>query len=105
MDGKTTIRYLQDYLKQKDFDPGRSMDYFLKLSEEVGELASAIRKRAKASGPEHIKGTIDEELWDVMYYTIALANLYDVDLEETIKAKEALNRIKYHSSVIFEENR
>lgn len=40
MDGKTTIKYLQNYLRQKDYNPELLKDYFLKLSEEVGELSS-----------------------------------------------------------------
>ena len=48
MDGKTTIKYLQNYIKQKDYNPELLKDYFLKLSEEVGELASAMRKGLKA---------------------------------------------------------
>lgn len=48
MDGKTTVKYLQNYIKQKDYNPELLKDYFLKLSEEVGELASAMRKGLKA---------------------------------------------------------
>ena len=96
MDGKTTIKYLQTYIKAKDYRPELLKDYFLKLSEEVGELALAMRKGLKAPDSEHIKGTIDEELWDVIYYALAIANLYDVDLEKVIPAKEALNDEKYH---------
>ena len=29
MDGNITVKYLQNYLKQKDFVPGREMYYFL----------------------------------------------------------------------------
>ena len=105
MDGKTTIRYLQNYIKQKDYNPELLKDYFLKLSEEVGGLSRAMRKGIKAQNSEDIKGTIDEELWDVIYYAIAIANLYDIDLEQVIKTKEKMNRIKYQSSIVFEENR
>ena len=105
MDGKTTIKYLQHYIKQKDYHPEFLKDYFLKLSEEVGELSRAMRKGLKAQNSESIKETIDEELWDVIYYTIAIANLYDIDLEQVIKTKEEMNRIRYPSSVVFEENR
>lgn len=45
MDGNTTIKYLQHYIKEKDHKPELVKDYFLKLSEEVGELAKAIRKK------------------------------------------------------------
>lgn len=105
MDGKTTVKYLQNYIKQKDYNPELLKDYFLKLSEEVGELASAMRKGLKAQNDKDIKGTIDEELWDVIYYAIAIANIYDIDLEQVIKTKSEMNQIRYPSSVIFEENR
>ena len=105
MDGKTTIKYLQNYIKQKDYNPELLKDYFLKLSEEVGELSRAMRKGLKAQDIENIKETIDEELWDVIYYAIAIANLYDIDLEQVIKVKEKMNQIKYQSPVVFEENR
>lgn len=75
MDGKTTVKYLQSYIKQKDYHPGSEKDYFLKLSEEVGELSRAMRKGLKAPNSTDIKGTIDEEVWDVIYYAIAIANL------------------------------
>lgn len=105
MEGKTTIKYLQNYIKQKDFHPELKSEYFLKLSEEVGELSRAMRKGLKAEDYKEIRGTIDEELWDVIYYAIAIANLYDIDLEQVIKAKEELNQIRYPSCVQFEEDR
>ena len=105
MDGKITVKYLQNYIKQKDYKPELLKDYFLKLSEEVGELSRAMRKGQKAQNIEDIKGTVDEELWDVIYYAIAIANLYDIDLEQVIKAKEEMNRSRYPSSAAFEENR
>ena len=75
MDGKTTIRYLQAYIKEKDFHPELLKDYFLKLTEEVGELSRAMRKGLKAQNSSEIVGTIDEELYDVIYYALAIANL------------------------------
>ena len=105
MDGKTTIKYLQSYIKSKDFKPKLIKDYFLKLSEEVGELANAIGKNQLRKYSENIKGTIDEELWDVIYYALALANCYDIDIESVIKEKEDINNIKYNTGVVFEENR
>ncbi len=105
MDGKTTVKYLQNYIRQKDCHPELIKDYFLKLSEEVGELSRAIRKGFKAQTCEDIKGTIDEELWDVIYYAIAIANVYDVDLEQVIKTKEKMNQSRYPSTVVFIENK
>lgn len=105
MDGKTSIRYLQAYIRQKDHHPELIRDYFLKLSEEVGELARAMRKGLKAPDSEHIVGTIDEELWDVIYYALAIANLYDIDMEQVIKAKAEINQKRYPSPVPFETGR
>ncbi len=103
MEGKTTVKYLQNYIKQKDYHPELLKDYFFKLSEEVGELSRAMRKGLKAPNCEEIKGTIDEELWDVIYY--AIANLYDIDLEQVIKAKSTISQSRYPTSVVFEGNR
>ena len=33
MDGKTTVKYLQSYIRQKDYRPELKKDYFLKLTE------------------------------------------------------------------------
>lgn len=105
MDGRTTIKYLQSYIKEKDYHPELLKDYFLKLAEEVGELSRAMRKGLKAPDSVQIKGTIDEELWDVIYYALAIANIYDIDMEQVIKVKEEMNRSRYPSNVKFEENR
>lgn len=105
MDGQTTIKYLQSYIREKDCSPELLMHYFLKLSEEVGELACAMRKDAKAPDLDHLKGTIDEELWDVIYYALAIANVYGVDMEQVIRVKSEMAERKYPSAVRFETGR
>ncbi len=101
----TTIAYLQSYIRSKDHHPEQAKDYFLKLSEEVGELANAMRKGLVRADGAPVKNTIDEELWDVIYYAVALANCYDIDLEAVIKEKEAINNVKYNTGIVFEENK
>ncbi len=105
MDGRTTIKYLQHYIKQKDCNPEYLKDYFMKLTEEVGELSRAMRKGVKATGTADMKGSIDEELWDVIYYALAIANIYDIDMEEVIRIKAVLAEEKYPSGVKFETGR
>lgn len=90
-----TLAELQAYIKAKDFQPALKQGYFLKLIEEVGELAEVIRKERRLADTGEIKGTIDEELYDVIYYAVALANVYGVDLEEAFRLKEAVNARKY----------
>ena len=105
MDGNTTLKYLQNYIKEKDYHPELLKDYFLKLSEEVGELSRAMRKGLKAESIHDLKGTVDEELWDVIYYALAIANLYDIDIEQVAKAKSEMSDRKYPASVKFETGR
>ncbi|WP_114490335.1 MazG nucleotide pyrophosphohydrolase domain-containing protein [Halanaerobium sp. ST460_2HS_T2] len=94
MEEKLTLSYLQKYIKEKDFKPNLKHAYFLKLVEEVGELSEVLRKEKRMINSE-IKGTIEEELYDVFYYVLALANVYEVDLEEAFILKEEVNDKKY----------
>ncbi len=100
-DGKITIKYLQEYLKSKDYHPEQVKDYFLYLSEEIGELARAIHKNLRPTANNEIKETIEEELWDVLYYILAIANCYNINMEEIISKKEAINNLKYHDPIKF----
>lgn len=101
MSGKITVKYLQEYIKSKDFHSDFK-DYYFKLTEEVGELSRAIRKNLRPADKSQIKETIEEELWDVMYYVITLANCYNIDLEEAIKKKEEVNNERYHPGLHFD---
>ena len=92
---RITIAGLQRYLKEKDYHPERKVDYFLKLSEEVGELASAIYEKRTPASEDDFKGTIEEEIYDVIYYAFGLANAYGIDIEKWIYVKEKLNDEKY----------
>ncbi|TLS36833.1 MazG nucleotide pyrophosphohydrolase domain-containing protein [Pseudalkalibacillus caeni] len=91
-----TLKELQTYIKDKDFNTEMAHGYFQKLIEEVGELSEAIRKEKRYDQQSSIKGTIDEELSDVLYYVLALANVYGVDLHTAFQKKEEINNIKYN---------
>lgn len=99
--GEITISYLQEYIKSKDYDPELVKDYFLKLTEETGELSRAIRKNLRPNDNFQIKETIEEELWDIIYYVLAIANCYDINLEKIIPIKEKINNQKYNSGISF----
>jgi NTP pyrophosphatase (non-canonical NTP hydrolase) len=58
-----------------------------------------MRKNLRPTEPTQIKETIEEELWDVIYYALAIANVYGIDLEDVIAKKEAINREKYGNEV------
>ena len=68
-----TIRKMQKYLKEKyrltkPVEMNNIQRYFFRLIEEVGELSEVIRKN-KRMEDNFIKGTIEEELSDVLYYS------------------------------------
>lgn len=103
MKSDLTIRKLQECIKKIDHKNNSNEKYMLKLMEEVGELAEVIRKNKKMEKGESIKGTIDEELQDVLYYVVCLANINDIDLQECIYLKENLNCEKYNRKNMFED--
>ncbi|MCL2056442.1 MAG: hypothetical protein FWH02_04375 [Oscillospiraceae bacterium] len=61
-----TISYLQEYIKSNDYNPELKERYFMKLVEEVGELSRAMYKNLRPENEAEIKGTLDEEIWDVI---------------------------------------
>ena len=102
-----TLNYLQKAIKKIDGitlgDSKPADKYFMKFIEEVGELSECIRKN-KRMIDNNIKDTIEEELYDVLYYIICLANVYDINLENSIILKEEINSKKYKRKSLCENN-
>ena len=93
-----TIRDYQDYLFEHYKDRGIDTSLFMKLVEEVGEVAEVLNKRdgRKASDGEDLKLNLANELVDVIHYAFAIASLNDIDLNDSIIAKDKKGAIKYH---------
>ena len=97
--GKISIRYLQHYLAQKDYNRNDPDAYSLKLTEEIGELAHVLAREIPPATESSFKGSAEEELWDVLYYTLFIANLHDIDLEPWILRK-ANYYVQLHSGLV-----
>ena len=97
-----TLKELQTAIAAIDHKNHAADQYFYKLAEEVGELAKAIRKGRRLESCGGIKGTVEEELYDVLYYTVCLANILEIDLTACAALKEKLNAEKYGRKCIFE---
>ncbi len=97
-----TIKELQTKILSIDNTPNATDKYFQKLIEEVGELSRAMRKNSRLKDTNNIKGTLEEELYDVLYYTMCLANMYNIDLENCAILKEKINSQKYNRPSIFD---
>lgn len=100
-----TIRGYEDYLYDHYKDHGIDSSLFMKLVEEVGEVAEVLNKRdgRKASGQENLTSQLANELADVVHYAIAIASLNGIDLNDVILEKDKTASIKYNHRVNLEQ--
>lgn len=91
---------LQTYYRtaavRRGWDDESARDTLLLLTEELGELARAIRKRDglarhQASADSDVAG----ELADVQLYLVHLANALELDLSGAVTAKERINAQRF----------
>jgi NTP pyrophosphatase (non-canonical NTP hydrolase) len=93
-----TLPQLQQYLdalcRARGWDQASPLEIWLLLTEEMGELAKAIRNRQalyqEGTTPAQPQEAA-EEMADVLSYLLQLANQLDIDLEAAFRAKEARN--------------
>lgn len=87
-------QYQEDVCKERGWDQTSELQTFLLFSEEVGELAKAIRNRMnlfKEKGKKIPKEELEGEFADVFSYLMELANKFQVDLEIAYRKKEEIN--------------
>jgi NTP pyrophosphatase (non-canonical NTP hydrolase) len=76
------LKYVQNKIKEMYFEKDSQRGLygtFTWLVEEVGELAEALLSGNKDS--------IEEEIADVLAWTISIANLTNIDVEEALRKK------------------
>lgn len=98
---KLTFEDLQAYLLHiyGNYDRRTAeQSLFMKLVEELGEVAEVLNKRAgrKASDAEDLNAQLANELADMIHYIAAIAALNGIDLGESILSKDKKAAIKYH---------
>ena len=95
---KISITDYEDYLYDHYKDHGIDTSLFMKLVEEVGEVAEVLNKRdgRKASDGEDWRFQMANELVDVVHYAVAIASLNQIDLNHAILEKDKKASIKYH---------
>ena len=93
-----TLSDLQYYIKniseERGWNKNNHLEIFLLFSEEIGELAKAIRNKTKLYA-EQGKLVQDQELEnefaDVLNYLLDLANSFNIDLEKAFRQKDKIN--------------
>lgn len=88
--------HLNEFCIEKGWDKNSVTQVFLLFTEEVGELAKAIRKTTgfKGEATPETKDNLIEEFADVLNYLLELANRFDVDLESAYRKKNAINKTR-----------
>ena len=92
------INDLQEYLLEHYQNRRHETALFMKLVEEVGEVAEVLNKRdgRKTSDSEDLKSQLANELVDVIHYAFAIASLNGIDLNNVILEKDKKASIKYN---------
>ena len=94
---KPTMKNSQDYVHQLEIERGflhqTVLQKCLMLGEETGELFKAVRKSENISVDPNSKiGSVSEELVDIFIYLCAIANRYNIHLEDAFRQKEEINK-------------
>lgn len=95
---KITVEELEAYLHEQYGGWGEETGLFMKLVEEIGEVAEILNKRSgrKANQGEDLKSELASELADVIHYAFSIAAINGIDLNTVILEKDKKAAIKYH---------
>ncbi len=93
--------YIKDICKERGWDKNSHLELFLLFSEEIGELARAIRDHEGLyveKNRTRNKAELESEFADVFAYLLDLANYFDIDMETAFRNKEKKNAKRVWSS-------
>ena len=104
---KITIEELESYL-YKLYGNRPNVDetsLFMKLVEEMGEIAELLNKRSgrKAMDVDNLEEKLGKELADLVHYAFAIAAINNLDLNEIILSKDKKASIKYNRDTNLED--
>jgi len=86
-------KYVAELETERGFSDQSAQTKCLLMGEELGELFKAVRKAERiAIDPESTVGDIGDELTDIFIYLCAIANRYNIDLEQAFLSKEEQNK-------------
>ena len=99
-----SIDALQAYLSDRYKGWANEQGLFMKLVEEIGEVAEVLNKRAgrKASTEEDLQEQLGTELVDMIHYIVAMAAINDIELSRIMIEKDRKASVKYNHSINLE---
>ena len=99
-----TLEALQAYLSDHYGGRANEQSLFIKLVEEIGEVAEVLNKRAgrKASDESDLQVELGTELADMLHYIVAIAAINKIDLTDIVLRKDRTASLKYHHKINLE---
>ena len=99
-----TIEELEAYLLHHYGRGKIDQSLFMKLVEEIGEVAEVLNKKAgrKSSDGEDLLSQLGNELADVINYAVAIAAANGLNMNEIIIEKDRAASLKYHHTTNLE---
>lgn len=100
-----TIEELEAYLSKLYHGRATDQGLFMKLVEEIGEVAECLNKLAgrKKADSGDLKAQLGKELADVIHYTVSIAAVNDLDINAIILDKDKEASLKYHHDINMEQ--
>ena len=100
-----TINGLESYVARNYSGRANEQSMFMKLVEEMGEVAEVLNKKVgrKANDEENITEHLGIELADMIHYILAIAALNGLDMERIILEKDKKASVKYNHDINLEQ--
>ena len=91
------IHMLEEYLFDRYHGWTNEQHMFMKLVEEIGEVAEVLNRMAgrKADDGSDLKKALGSELSDMIHYIVAIAALSGIDLSAAMLEKDRIASEKY----------
>lgn len=101
---KITIDILEKYLLERYSSYANEQGLFLKLVEEMGEVAEILNMRsgAKKATESNLQNELGTELADMIHYIVAIAAINNIDLTSIMLEKDKKASIKYNHKINLE---
>ena len=101
---KVNFDTYEEYLFERYGGWADAQSLFMKLVEEIGEIAEVLNCKAgrKSSGDRNLDEELGTELADAIHYIIAIAAVNNIDLNEAIIEKDKLGSVKYGHKINLE---
>ena len=100
-----TIKALEGYLHRQYAGWAEPQGLFMKLVEEMGEIAEVLNMRTgrKAGDGRDPDAELGNELADLIHYAVAIAAVTGLDLNRIILEKDRRASVKYHHDINLEQ--